>query len=80
MRTRLFLIFGIVLLLVGALAAWSALTHPGRAVAAPEIFASLVHGGCYIAAPSDCRIHVEPFTINIASGKKLVLFKLVAIK
>ena len=47
---------------------------------APEIFASPVHGGCYIAGPADCRIHVEPFTINIASGKKLVLFKLIAIQ
>ena len=48
--------------------------------AAPEIFASPIHSGCYIAGPSDCRIHVEPFTINIASGKKLVFFKLVAIQ
>jgi hypothetical protein len=48
--------------------------------AAPEIFASPIHGGCYIAGPSECRIHVEPFTINIASGKKLALFRLVAIQ
>lgn len=48
--------------------------------AAPEIFASPIHGGCYIAGPSDCRIHVEPFTINIASSTKLALFKLVAIR
>ena len=34
--------------------------------AAPEIFASPIHGGCYIAGPSECHIHVEPFTINIA--------------
>jgi hypothetical protein len=48
--------------------------------AAPEIFASPVHGGCYIAGPSECRIHVEPFTINIATSTKLALFKLVAIQ
>ncbi len=48
--------------------------------AVPEIFASPIHGGCYIAGPSDCRIHVEPFTINIASGTKLASFKLVAIQ
>jgi hypothetical protein len=48
--------------------------------AAPEIFASPIHGGCYIAGPSECRIHVEPFTINIASSTKLSLFKLVAIQ
>jgi hypothetical protein len=48
--------------------------------AAPEIFASPIHGGCYIAGPSDCRLHVEPFTINIEPGKKMALFKLVAIQ
>jgi hypothetical protein len=48
--------------------------------AAPEIFASPIHGGCYIAGPSDCRLHVEPFTINIAAGKKLSFFQLVAIQ
>lgn len=47
---------------------------------APLVFASPVHGGCYIAAPGQCKIHVEPFTINIASGTKLALFKLVAIQ
>jgi hypothetical protein len=47
---------------------------------APEIFASPIHGGCYIAGPSDCRIHVEPFTIDIASGQKLSFFQLVAIQ
>ncbi len=48
--------------------------------AAPEIFASPIHGGCYIAGPSECRIHVERFTINIAAGKKLVLFQLVTVQ
>ena len=48
--------------------------------AAPEIYASPIHGGCYIAGPSDCRIHVEPFTIDIASGQKLSFFQLVAIQ
>jgi hypothetical protein len=47
---------------------------------APEIFASPIHGGCYIAGPSDCRIHVEPFTIDIASGQKLSFFQLIAIQ
>lgn len=61
----------------------AAVTSPQRLIstpAAPEIFASPVHGGCYIAGPSECRIHVEPFTINIQSGSKLALFKLVAIQ
>jgi hypothetical protein len=46
----------------------------------PLIFASPIHGGCYIAAPGQCKIHVEPFTIDIASGKKLVFFQLVSIQ
>jgi len=46
----------------------------------PEIFASPVHAGCYLARDDRCKIHVEPFTINIASGQKLVLFRLVAIR
>lgn len=46
----------------------------------PEIFASPVHAGCYLAKADRCKIHVEPFTINITSGKKLALFRLVAIR
>jgi hypothetical protein len=46
----------------------------------PAIFASPVQAGCYIAAPNDCRIHADPFTINITSGKKLVFFQLVTIQ
>lgn len=48
--------------------------------AAPDIFASPVHAGCYLAKADRCKIHVEPFTINIASGKKLAQFQLVAIR
>ncbi len=58
-------------------------TSPQPAIstpAAPAIYASPIHGGCYIAAPSDCRIHVEPLTINVTSGKKLVYFQLVAVQ
>ena len=47
---------------------------------APAIFASPIQAGCYIAAPNDCRIHVDPFTVDIASGQKLVFFQLVAIQ
>ena len=80
MRIRLFSLFGIVLLAAGVLVTWQALSHQAQAAAEPEIFASPIHGGCYIAAPRDCRIHVEPFTINLASGTKLVFFQLVAIQ
>jgi hypothetical protein len=44
------------------------------------VFASPVNGGCYIAAPGQCKIHVEPFTIDIASGSKLATFQLVTIQ
>ena len=80
MRIRLFSLFGLIVLVAGLLAVWQALARHDRAAAAPEIFASPVHAGCYIAAPSDCRIHVERFTINLATSEKLVYFKLIAIQ
>ena len=46
----------------------------------PLIFASPIHGGCYIAAPGQCKIHVEPFTIDLTSGKRMVFFQLVTIR
>ena len=80
MRIRLFSLFGLIVLVAGLIVVWQALTPLERAAAEPEIYASPVQAGCYIAAPNDCRIHVEPFTIYLASGEKLVLFKLIAIK
>ncbi len=59
--------------------AWLALRPESGVSAEVNVFASPVHGGCYIAGPSECRVHMEPFTINIASGKKLVKFTLVAV-
>jgi hypothetical protein len=48
--------------------------------AAPEGFASPINVGCYIAAPNQCRIHVDPFTINIndGAGARLQQFTLYA--
>jgi hypothetical protein len=46
----------------------------------PNVYASPVNAGCYIAAPGQCRIHVDPFTINLASGRKLVYFSLLALR
>lgn len=62
--------------LVLALTLASAIALPAPVLA---IFASPVQAGCYVVAPGQCRIHVDPFTINLASGKKLVFFKLVLI-
>jgi hypothetical protein len=66
-------------LLITLAAAFFIYSRTNRAVAEPDIFASPVHGGCYIVASNDCRLHVDPFTINIASDTKLVMFKLVSI-
>ena len=74
--------------------AWPVLSRPGQvmaspggqglsvpnAPAAPNVFASPIQAGCYIAAPSDCRIHVEPFTINLNTGSHIVKFLLVTIR
>jgi hypothetical protein len=55
--------------------------HEGShlALAAPEIYASPVHAGCYLAEHDLCKIHVEPFTLNLVPGEKLVMFRLYAI-
>ena len=80
MKIRRFLLIGLALIALGLLAAWPVLNNHSQVSAEPEIFASPIHGGCYVSGPAECRLHVEPFTINIASGKKLVQFSLVAIQ
>ena len=47
---------------------------------APAGFASPINGGCYIAAPNECKLHVDPFTINIneGAGARLERFTLYA--
>jgi hypothetical protein len=71
---------GALLILLGLLAVRLAVGSQPAMAAAPEIFASPVHAGCYLAKADRCKIHVEPFTINIASGRKLALFRLIAIR
>jgi len=56
----------------------SSLIFPNSVQAAVDIYASPVNAGCYLAKLDRCKIHVEPFTINLASGEKLVRFQLVA--
>lgn len=43
---------------------------------AVNIFASPIQAGCYLARHDLCKIHADPFTINLAVGEKLVLFQL----
>lgn len=82
MKKRTFLILSAVLASVLTLSTtlvWSSLASSGPVApeappAAPDVFASPINGGCYIAAPGDCRIHIDPLTIIIAPGQKLVRF------
>ena len=78
MKTRKILLFSLAGCMIGLMGFWLAFNKPEPVQAEPEIYASPVHAGCYIAAPSDCRIHVEPLTINITSGSKLMYFQLLA--
>jgi hypothetical protein len=59
---------GALLMLLGLLVVRIAVGSQSAMAAAPDIFASPVHAGCYLAKADRCKIHVEPFTINIASG------------
>jgi len=77
---RTWLVGGTLLILLGLLAVRLAVGSQSALAAAPEIFASPVHAGCYLAQANRCKIHVEPFTIDIASRQKLALFRLVAIR
>ena len=66
-----------VIFLAAMLAGLDANTAP-QARAEPEIYASPVHAGCYLERVDRCKIHVEPFTLNLTLGTKLVQFRLVA--
>jgi hypothetical protein len=75
MKSRILIFLGVLLALAAALFFF---TRSKQAMADINIYASPVQGGCYIANRNDCRIHLDPFTINITTASKLVLFKLVA--
>lgn len=77
-RKTILLISLVMVLVLGFGVLWLGFGKQHRTQAAPDIHTSPIHGGCYIAGPSDCRLHVEPFTITVASGKKLVYFQLLA--
>ncbi len=70
-------------LLLAAGLGWSRTAVMPRVTAAPEApagFASPINGGCYIAAPDTCKIHIDPYVINIndGAGAKLELFQFYA--
>jgi len=52
---------------------------PSRAVlAAATIFASPIQAGCYQVRADRCKIHLEPFAIQLSTGEKLVSFQVIA--
>jgi len=44
---------------------------------AVNIYASPVQAGCYLVRHDRCKIHVDPFTLSLAPGEKLVSFQLI---
>ncbi|MFO7664382.1 MAG: hypothetical protein R6X18_17565 [Chloroflexota bacterium] len=82
MNRRIVLI-GIMMLILLAGLVWLRSVDLRQATAAPEVpagFASPINGGCYIAALDVCKIHIDPFVININDGQgaKLEFFNLYA--
>jgi hypothetical protein len=79
MKQRVFLLLAGVVI-AGLVMVGAGVLARSRADAAPTGFASPINGGCYIAAPEQCRLHVDPFTINIneAGGARLIQFTLYA--
>jgi len=68
------------LVLAGAIAFFAFRPSPTTAQSLDTLFASPINGGCYIAGPNQCKLHLDPFTINIdqAAGSRLVEFTLFA--
>lgn len=85
MKAR-FIVLLAVVLISAALIALPVLARPAPQPAiqqadspsAPEVYASPINAGCYIVAPNDCRIHVDPFTISLMAGSTLKNFSLQA--
>lgn len=82
MNRRILITFIVVLLLPVIIAGLRTadLRQANAAPASPSGYASPINGGCYIAAPDVCKIHIDPFTININDGAnaKLEQFTLYA--
>lgn len=77
MKTRVLIIGSLLLVLVG-LSVFAWLPRGSNVTAASRVFASPIHGGCYITATNQCKIHVEPFTIQVNSGASLKFFQVLA--
>jgi hypothetical protein len=82
MNRRIFVIVFIVALglVAGAIFRSAAQQEAAAAPNNPAGFASPINGGCYIAAANVCKIHIDPFVINIndGAGARLERFTLMA--
>jgi hypothetical protein len=75
MRTRYLLL----LIVLGFYGLWSdsqLLSGPDAAEAAPEVFSSPINAACIRVSPTVCKLHVDPFTIQIAPANRLEAFQL----
>lgn len=88
MNRRIFVAVALVALgaVIGAMSRFALEREASAAQEAPAVpqapagFASPINGGCYIADDNTCKIHIDPFTINIndGAGAKLEFFTLYA--
>lgn len=65
-------------MLIGLLIFTGVLVLRPRSSASASVFASPINGGCYIAAPNACKIHIDPFRIVFSSGESLEELQLMA--
>jgi hypothetical protein len=67
------------LIMIGIFVLVGGLLLNGRnTTAAPTVLAGSLEGGCYLETPTVCKIHVDPFTIDIAPGESLLGFQITA--
>lgn len=70
---------GLLLLALITLAAHGSPRRATPVLAAPNVFTGPVSGGCYLATPTSCHIHVDDWQpITSDPGQRLVGFRLVA--
>jgi hypothetical protein len=71
MRARLLLI----LVMLGLYSS-GAVRQPEAAEATPAVFSSPINAACVKVTATVCKLHVDPFTIQIAPGNRLSAFQL----
>lgn len=64
MKKKWFILATSLFLMVAVIIALGVRATQTRAANLLAIYASPINAGCYIAAPNQCKIHVDPFTIS----------------